>query len=230
MSIHCKVTDGRDALAITTHTTDEHASHEVAEPIYTTSALNVQTITLRPSSSARQQAPSASPKQSSPIDWSSPTFRPRSLSPLRRRQWESTIINDMLRGPRPDSSAPSYNASQPIALPDLVPSNSSFKPNPARPNTRAPLPLANQSIQDTQLVYICEGPAVRGKFDAKKAKDLQVPNGPLRGKLTGGQAIEFDVVVVSGDGTTAVEKRVVKPEDCLGEGEPGAVSPQVVHV
>lgn len=71
---------------------------------------------------------------------------------------------------------------------------------------------------------------MRGKFDAKKAKDLQVPNGPLRGKLTGGQAIEFDVEVVSGDGTTAVEKRVVKPEDCLGEGEPGAVSPQVVHV
>ena len=130
----------------------------------------------------------------------------------------------MLRGPRPDSTATSYNASQPIGLPDLVPSSSTYRPTPARPNTRAALPLVKKHIQDSQLAYICEGPAVRGKFDAQKAKDLQVPNGPLRGKLTGGQTIEFEVTTVAADGEKTVEKRVVKPEDCLGAGEPGAVS------
>lgn len=64
---------------------------------------------------------------------------------------------------------------------------------------------------------------MRGKFDVNRAKELGVPNGPLRGKLTAGNSIEFDVKIVAPDGSETIEKREVKPEQCLGGGEPGAV-------
>ncbi|KAF4591050.1 hypothetical protein EYR40_009650 [Pleurotus pulmonarius] len=69
------------------------------------------------------------------------------------------------------------------------------------------------------LAYIIAGPRIRGKFDVKRAEALGVPFGRLRGQLTKGQSVTFDVKV--GDN---VEKRTVRPEECVGESEsPGVL-------
>ncbi|KAJ3931912.1 MAG: hypothetical protein NXY57DRAFT_171410 [Lentinula lateritia] len=41
------------------------------------------------------------------------------------------------------------------------------------------------------LSYLAVGPLTRGKFDARKAEELGVPNGPLRGALTRGETVRF---------------------------------------
>ncbi|KAF9487434.1 hypothetical protein BDN71DRAFT_1458518 [Pleurotus eryngii] len=69
------------------------------------------------------------------------------------------------------------------------------------------------------LAYIIAGPRIRGKFDVKRAEALGVPFGRLRGQLTKGQTVTFDVKV--GDN---VEKRTIRPEECVGESEsPGVL-------
>lgn len=70
------------------------------------------------------------------------------------------------------------------------------------------------------LAYLLIGPSVRGKFDAKKAEELGVPKGPIRGKLTRGEAITFEV----DDGAGGKTQRTVKPEDCVGPSEVAQVS------
>ncbi|KAG6818817.1 hypothetical protein H0H93_001378 [Arthromyces matolae] len=69
------------------------------------------------------------------------------------------------------------------------------------------------------LAYVIVGPRIRGKFDAKAAKELGVPNGPLRAELTKGNSITFKVEV---DGEMI--ERVVRPEDCIGESESPGVA------
>lgn len=70
----------------------------------------------------------------------------------------------------------------------------------------------------TQMVYICQAPDVPGKFDVAKAKQLNVPFGPIRGKLVKGEPIEVDDLDNPG------QKRIVRPEDVIGGGSRGAVS------
>ncbi|KAF8830365.1 hypothetical protein HHX47_DHR2000395 [Lentinula edodes] len=41
------------------------------------------------------------------------------------------------------------------------------------------------------LSYLAVGPLTRGKFDARKAEELGVPDGPLRGALTRGETVRF---------------------------------------
>lgn len=85
------------------------------------------------------------------------------------------------------------------------------------PEVRYPLPIPTAEEQATDMVYILEPPPVRGKFDVKRAAELGVPNGPIRGKLVKGEDIEVE------DPKTG-EKRRVRPSDCLVGGGPGAVS------
>lgn len=59
---------------------------------------------------------------------------------------------------------------------------------------------------------------VRGRFDKKKAEELGVPNGPIRGKLTAGQSIEID------DPANPGQKKVILPEDVVGPPQDGGVS------
>jgi ribonuclease Z len=66
--------------------------------------------------------------------------------------------------------------------------------------------------QPCAISYICQGPTVPGKFDAAKALELGVPNGPLRGQLCKGQSI------ITKDG------KEVHPADCIGPAKPGHVS------
>ncbi|KAG5654002.1 hypothetical protein H0H81_008584 [Sphagnurus paluster] len=84
-----------------------------------------------------------------------------------------------------------------------------------RHNPAAPL----ESSTIPTLAYIVVGPRFRGKFDAEAAKNLGVPPGPLRGQLTKGNTITFQVKV---DGEMV--ERTVRPEDCIAESEaPGAL-------
>lgn len=73
-------------------------------------------------------------------------------------------------------------------------------------------------LEDIRIAYIFQAPMIRGKFDNNKAKQLGVPNGPIRGKLTAGQAIEFD------DPANPGQKKVIKPEDVVGAAQDGGVS------
>lgn len=63
----------------------------------------------------------------------------------------------------------------------------------------------------SSLCYLVEGPALPGKFNARRAKELGVPAGPLYSQLTRGLPVELP------DG------RVVEPEDCVGERLPGSL-------
>lgn len=89
---------------------------------------------------------------------------------------------------------------------------------PSWPEQRFPLPLPSEEEQATDMVYVFQAPDVRGKFDSERAKALKVPNGPIRGKLTRGETVEVDDPEAEGG------KRLVRPEDCLIGGGPGAVS------
>lgn len=57
--------------------------------------------------------------------------------------------------------------------------------------------------------YVFEEKERPGKFDVKRAKELNVPEGPLWGRLQGGSEV-------------TVDGRVVRPEQVLGEGRAGA--------
>lgn len=73
-------------------------------------------------------------------------------------------------------------------------------------------------LEDIRIAYIFQAPMIRGKFDSKKAKQLGVPNGPIRGKLTAGQAIEID------DPENPGQKKTIHPEDVVGAPQDGGVS------
>lgn len=73
-------------------------------------------------------------------------------------------------------------------------------------------------LEDIRIAYILQAPMIRGKFDSQKAKQLGVPNGPIRGKLTAGQAIEID------DPKNPGQKKTIKPEDVVGAPQDGGVS------
>ncbi|KAG6909380.1 hypothetical protein DXG01_000823 [Tephrocybe rancida] len=64
------------------------------------------------------------------------------------------------------------------------------------------------------LAYVIVGPRIRGKFDAKAAEALGVPQGPLRAQLTKGKSITVKTMV---DGEPVEE--TVRPEDVIGESE-----------
>jgi ribonuclease Z len=64
--------------------------------------------------------------------------------------------------------------------------------------------------------YVLVGPRIRGKFDAAKAQELQVPKGPVRRQLAAGQTITFKV---KGPNGQMVEKTVAS-EEVVGKAEP----------
>ena len=67
------------------------------------------------------------------------------------------------------------------------------------------------------MIYICQAPPVPGKFDNAKAKELQIPNGPLKGQLVKGEAIEYP------DPANPGTIKRVEPEDVVSGGRDGAV-------
>ncbi|ORY33064.1 hypothetical protein BCR39DRAFT_520998 [Naematelia encephala] len=75
-------------------------------------------------------------------------------------------------------------------------------------------PLPTQEDTETEMVYICHGPPRLGKFDAKMAEELNIPNGPLRAKLVKGETVEIQDESVEGG------VRIVKPEEVVSPGQP----------
>jgi ribonuclease Z len=130
--------------------------------------------------------------------------RPPELSQAALDRWTTAIVNDMFRGPGSD---------QTIKEEPQFDFQGMYRPTSA--DDRYPLPLASDADVATDVCYIVRTPDVRGKFDVAKAKALGVPNGPIRGKLTRGETIEFDDPSVPGG------KRTVRPDECMGGGGPG---------
>lgn len=93
--------------------------------------------------------------------------------------------------------------------------------SPGLPHRNKRLPRFIRNEDKETLCYVCVGPRVRGKFDAKKAISLQIPKGPLRGKLAKGETITFMV----DDGKGGQEERTVRPEECVGPSEAPMVRP-----
>ena len=60
---------------------------------------------------------------------------------------------------------------------------------------------------------------MRGKFDAAKAKELKIPAGRVRARLTAGETITFKVK--EGDEEFV---RTVRPEEIIGPSETPGVS------
>ncbi|KAJ1658309.1 hypothetical protein IWQ61_002432 [Dispira simplex] len=61
------------------------------------------------------------------------------------------------------------------------------------------------------LSYICQGPAVPGKFNLEAALKLGVPKGRSYGKLVAGHAV------------TLADGSVIEPHQCVSPGRPGSV-------
>lgn len=77
------------------------------------------------------------------------------------------------------------------------------------------------------LAYVVVGPRIRGRFDAKRAKELGIPNGPMRSKLIKGETITFKRKIQKIEGGTVKEievEQTVTPEECIGESDTPAVS------
>lgn len=77
------------------------------------------------------------------------------------------------------------------------------------------------------LAYVVIGPRIRGRFDAKRAKELGIPNGPMRSKLIKGETITFKRKIQKIEGGTVKEievEQTVTPEECIGESDTPAVS------
>src|SRR6266568_3962126 len=70
------------------------------------------------------------------------------------------------------------------------------------------------------LAYLVVGPRIRGRFDAKKAGELGIPNGPLRKRLVNGETVTFTARVkqlLDGILREVQVERTIKPEECVGE-------------
>jgi ribonuclease Z len=78
-----------------------------------------------------------------------------------------------------------------------------------------PMPTFTTPIRYGSTAYIVVGPQPRGKFDAKRAEELGLVPGPLRGKVARGETVTFTV----DDGAGGSVQRTVRPEDCMGEHE-----------
>lgn len=166
-------------------------STALSEQVYDSKQLSVHAIALRPSESE--------------LGSSEYPSRPTQFSQKQLDTYTAGIAQDMFGrasgAPRPHISAPLFQGMNRLAVPD----------------DRYPLPVTSDADIATDMVYVCRAPDTRGKFDVGLAKQLNIPNGPIRALITQGQTVEFD------DPTAPGGKRTVRPEDCLVGGGPGAI-------
>ncbi|WVW79468.1 hypothetical protein I302_101437 [Kwoniella bestiolae CBS 10118] len=224
----------RDSLTVNMRSYPRSSSSGESVELFKSPNITVHGIALIP-----QPSPDniAGPSSSTyiPYDPQSPSFRPSKLSPSDAQQWCDRIVGDIFHnGPKARASRRPYQPPPPPSSSDSTkPRSRSRSSSPRRsanpfvnpdgticssiPDTRYPLPLPTKQDVETQMVYICQAPDVRGKFNVEKANQLGVPKGPARGKLTRGEAIEVD------DPSAEGGKRIIKPEDCLLGGGPGSV-------
>lgn len=186
--------------------------------VYTSPHATVRGLSLRPDDCepgpSRRGRPEAHPIASDASDWDpvTNTLRLTQLSQAKVDRWQSMIVSDMFgRQVRPPLPAVDRETN---GTPFVV----ARRFSPAKADTRYPSPLPPIEDRYVDMVYVCHTPDVRGKFDAVRAAQLNVPNGPIRGRLTKGETIEVD------DESAPGGKRIVRPEDCMSGGRPGSVS------
>jgi ribonuclease Z len=71
--------------------------------------------------------------------------------------------------------------------------------------------IPSTATESAAACYVCELPDIPGKFLPTKAASLGVPRGPLYGQLCKGQEV------------TAVNGKIVRPEDVMEAATPGPV-------
>jgi len=169
-----------------------------------------------------------------------PNFNPRVLDGATAHEWRESVVQAIFRSAQPtpnekvsqptSTNAPAGNNTiateqgmgrSPVHIP--VPKRV-FHP-PAFQNQLPPFSLLYRKVTNTPetkptLAYVIVGPPIRGKFDAAKAKDLNVPFGRQRGELTRGNAITFMVPDESG----GMVERTVQPDEVVGPSECPSVS------
>ncbi|KAJ9120156.1 hypothetical protein QFC22_003055 [Naganishia vaughanmartiniae] len=212
------------------------------QPVFQSPNLSVRAITLRPHSARHRASIGEDANQQEEFGWKDTRRQLKDLSTSQLRWWRRAILKGIFKDPNPGVT-PS-NVAIPISAPPLEVTDSSAtteKP-PSRPPSPGkfqrqqtlsrsyipqPIPLDGNDyhtnsqpslMEDVRIAYILQAPQVRGKFDNAKAKQLGVPNGPIRGKLTAGQTIEFD------DPQNPGQKKVVKPEDVIGAQQDGGAA------
>ncbi|OCF42970.1 hypothetical protein I317_03191 [Kwoniella heveanensis CBS 569] len=203
----------RDSLNIQMSAYPRNASTGEVVEMFKSPNITVSSLALTPQPIA---GPSTTPYDV--FDPHSSAFRPSRLSPVDAQKWCDAIVGDMFHnGPKARASRRPHS---PRGSPNR-PANPFVNPDgtlcTSLPDTRYPLPVPSREEVETQMVYFCHTPDVRGKFNVEMANKLGVPKGPIRGKLTRGEAIEVDDPGVEGG------KRIVKPEDCLIGGGPGSI-------
>ncbi|KAK4685904.1 ribonuclease Z, partial [Tremellales sp. Uapishka_1] len=196
----------RDKLAIDLHCHPVESSADVAEQIYTSPNFTVYSVALQPLS----LTPITPSPPLTDHDIVSKSFQPTALPRSQLQEWTERIVRDMFRGGQVSSRRPANHPSKNIFF------SSDGTISASRLSPAHPLPMPSVAETNTDMVYICQAPPVRGKFDVAKAAALKVPNGPMRGKLVKGEDIEVE------DADAPGGKRIVRPEDCLMGGGPGA--------
>jgi ribonuclease Z len=183
-------------------------SHDLTE-MYQSPNVNVKAVSLVPPALRTAPRPADDPRVH--MHTLRPDFsvtRPAALPRTELEAWRDLIVDHMF-----DRSRRTDRLDQPPG--PFVRPDGTF--SASWPESKFPLPLPTAEEQATELVYILEPPPVRGKFDVKRANELGVPNGPIRGRLVKGEDIEVD------DPSAEGGKRIVRPADCLVGGHPGAV-------
>lgn len=128
-------------------------------------------------------------------------FNPTALQADKAAEWIELLIRRMfkIRNPLPRSN-PGVDPSEPSELEQYLVQKYTHLPLP--PHDHHPL----------SLCYFAVAKTIRGKFDAKRASELGVPHGPIRGLLTKGETV------------TLANGTVITPEMCVHPPEPPSVS------
>ncbi|TCD68735.1 hypothetical protein EIP91_009881 [Steccherinum ochraceum] len=172
----------------------------------------------------------------------SPDFTPLALTGEHAVEWRKLTVENMFpatTAPPPPTTDPSTKQKKKgknkAADPDTkaVAATPTPAPAPEEPQKHLGrkdvlahrdrlLPPFQSSVSRPSLGYVVVGPAVRGKFDVAKANELGVPKGPIRGKLTAGQDVTFEV----DDGNGGKVQKTVHPHQVVGPSDP----PHVVMI
>ncbi|KAH9941310.1 uncharacterized protein BXZ73DRAFT_42209 [Epithele typhae] len=180
-------------------------------------------VAERPLKRKRSPSPPASSKRGRLQQRaSSPSFIPSVLADADADEWRQIMIQEMFPFQQPEPSQdPSTSRKAKKAARDAAVERAA-KERAKRLPVRAKLqrlppfsPGEDSGSPLPTMAYVVVGPSVRGKFDAQKAKELQIPNGPLRRELTTGKSVTFEV----DDGDGGKIQRTVHPEEVMGATE-----------
>ncbi|KAI0710377.1 hypothetical protein C8T65DRAFT_648151 [Cerioporus squamosus] len=162
----------------------------------------------------------------------SESFNPKTLTGPDAQEWRKLMLQSMFPMQPPPPADPTKSKGEKQRASAALQESADEPPPPKdriftldRKFARLPRLVADEGVDPATLPtlgYLCVGPTVRGKFDVKKAEALGVPRGPLRGRLTKGETVTFEV----DDGKGGKMERSVRPEECVGPSDP----PQAVLI